>query len=63
MYQFLIIAYLFTLQKAYLVYDSGDYNDQFRHKLSQVNWDQVFVSNKANECAEKVTDSIINAAK
>ena len=42
--------------------DRGDYN-QFRHKLNQVNWDQVSVSNNVNECAEKITDSIINAAK
>ena len=43
------------------LYDRGDY-DQFQHKLSHINWDQVFVSNNVNDC-ERITDSIINAAK
>ena len=51
-----------TYKRDIWLYDRGDYN-QFRHKLSQVNWDQVFVSNNVNECAEKTTDSIINVAK
>ena len=51
-----------TYKRHIWLYDRGDYN-QFRHKLSQVNCDQVFVSNNVNECAEKITDSIINAAK
>ena len=41
-----------TYQRHIWLYDRGDYN-QFRHKLSQANWDQVFVSNNVNECAEK----------
>ena len=43
-------------------YDRGDYNE-FRHRLSQVNWDHVFSTNNINECADKFTDSIITAAK
>lgn len=44
------------------LYDRGNYNE-FRHKLSQINWDHVFSTNNINESADKFTDSIITAAK
>ncbi|MCG7878660.1 MAG: reverse transcriptase domain-containing protein [Candidatus Thiodiazotropha endolucinida] len=51
-----------TYKRHIWLYDRGDYNE-YRHKLTQVNWDQVFVSNNINECADKLTDSILKAAR
>ena len=42
--------------------DRGDYFT-FRHKLSQVNWANVFSTNDVNECAGKFTDSIMRVVK
>ena len=51
-----------TYKRHIWLYDRGDY-DTFRQKLSQVNWDEIFLNNNVDQCAENITESIISAAK
>lgn len=51
-----------TYKRHIWLYDRGDYNE-YRQKLTRVDWNQVFVTNNINECADQFTDSILKAAK
>ena len=44
------------------LYDKGD-NNEYRQKLTQTDWEQVFESNGIDVCADKFTNSILKAAK
>ena len=51
-----------TYKRHIWLYNRGHFAT-FRQKLSQVNWDEIFITNNVYQCAENITESIISAAK
>ena len=43
------------------IYDRGDY-ESFRQRLSDVNWDSLFVENNVDETSTNITECILNIA-